>query len=103
MTDLTAQKPARATIEIPNLALNNRMSATTSCQKNTLVDKTSTAARHGALARITSSGISTGLVAPHTPTQSLQTLSLGVCRARASFSSESVIIPGLDASRSRAV
>ena len=73
------------------------------CQKIIPFDKTYSIARHGALAQDTSSGICTGPVDRHTSIQSLQTLSLGPCRARAIFSSASAIVPDLRASRSLSV
>ena len=102
MADLTAQNQALATIEIPNLALNNRMSASTRCQKSIHFDELSIADRPVALARTKSSGISTNTLARHTPTKSLKTLPIGPCRARAHFSRETVIVPDFDLGHARA-
>ena len=94
------QNPCHTQITEPDVDQSNVSKQP--CQKSIPFDKTYITARHGALARTTSSGISTGPVDRHTPSQSLQTLSLGPCRAKAIFSSESVIIPDLYPSRSRA-
>ena len=55
MNELPSQNQALATVKLPNLAWENRMSASIPCQKNIPFDKTYTDARHGALARTTSS------------------------------------------------
>ena len=102
MRDLTAQNQALAAIKIPDLTLDNRMSTSTRYQKSIHFHDLYIADPPVALARTKSNRICTNTLVRHTPTQSLETLSIGPCRARAIFSSESVIIPDLAPSRSRA-
>ena len=103
MTDENAQNQDFATIKIPKIALNNRMSASTHCYRNSHFDELPIADQPVALAGTNSSGISTDTLARHTPTQTLKTLSIGPSRARAIFSSESLIIPDLGRRLSRGV
>ena len=101
MNELLSQNQALATLKLPNQTWNNRMSA------NDLARRVSRSIRRTspldtALSPGPRPAASLQALDRHTPTQSLQTLSIGPCRARAIFSSESVIIPDLDPSRSRA-